>query len=66
MTNPPQAIWSGSFRVFDMDVHCYVLEGGQRIIEQSDFEQLSKLLADGAPRDEQGLQALMRWQREQE
>ena len=36
----PTAVWRGTFVVFGVDVHCYILDDGQRIVEASSIEDL--------------------------
>lgn len=36
----PQAVWSGSFRVFGIDVHCHLLDNGQRVIDADSVHRL--------------------------
>jgi hypothetical protein len=60
----PTAVWSGTFRIWDIDLKCHVLSSGQRIIEKESFEAFMDALADGVPvADDADLMAFFRWQR---
>lgn len=60
----PVAVWSGTFRVWGIDLKCHVLSNGQRIIEQDSFHAFMDAMADGAPiADDDELLAFFRWQR---
>ena len=60
----PASVWSGSFRVFGIDVHCHVLDNGERIIEAGSMMRLLQAMASGPPTDDQGdIDAFARWQR---
>ena len=60
----PRAIWSGTFRIWGIDLKCYVLEDGRRIIEEKSFIQFMESLANGAPiAEEEDFEAFARWQR---
>ena len=41
----PVPVWSGSFRVFVVDVKCHTLDGGERIIERDSFHELMEAMA---------------------
>jgi hypothetical protein len=61
---PPVSVWSGTFRIWGIDLKCHVLSNGQRIIEQRSFIQFMESLANGAPiADEDDFEAFARWQR---
>lgn len=36
----PRAIWSGSFQIGGVEVHCHVLENGQRVIDADSLKAL--------------------------
>lgn len=63
----PTPVWSGSFKLFGVDVRCHTLSTGERIIEQDSVLQLfqamgmsgGKLDADNA----EAADAFARWQR---
>jgi hypothetical protein len=60
----PTAVWSGTFRVFGIDLKCHVLDTGQRIIDAESFQQFMDALADGQPvTDDEDLMAFLRWQK---
>ncbi len=39
MAATPKAVWEGSFTLLDVEVKCYVLEDGQRIIDSESLER---------------------------
>jgi hypothetical protein len=43
----PTAVWSGSFRLFGVDVQCHTLDDGQRIIEADSMRRLIDAMIDG-------------------
>ncbi len=65
MTNIPEAVWSGTFKVCGVDLKCHVLDNGQRVIDADSFNQLfmvgtlSRALSD----DPDELEAFSRWQK---
>lgn len=62
----PAAVWSGSFRLFGVDVKVHTLDDGQRIIEADSVQQLLEAMTT-APKDDQAmkeeLEKFARWQR---
>ena len=60
----PKSVWSGSFRVFGVDIHCHVLETGERIIEADSIHALFEAMTD-RPLDtaDTGFADFVRWQR---
>jgi hypothetical protein len=60
----PRAVWSGSFKVWGVEVHCSVLDDGRRIIEKDSFDRLVAAMKGGAPdqEDSPDLAAFTRWQ----
>ena len=64
MDDIPTAVWSGTFRIWNIDLRCHVLSDGRRIIEQESFHKFMDALADGMPvADDTDLMAFFRWQR---
>lgn len=63
-TTETTAIWSGTFRVFGVDLRCHVLSTGKRIIEADSMVEL--LEAMEAPGDVEigDIEAFHRWQSE--
>lgn len=58
----PTSIWSGSFRVYGVDVKCHVLDDGQRVIEADSVAALFEAM--GTPGVEMGdVEEFVRWQR---
>jgi hypothetical protein len=43
----PQAIWEGKIKAGSIELRCYVLDDGQRIIDSEDFEKLFISIQDG-------------------
>ncbi len=41
----PTAVWSGSFRLFGVDVHCHRLSDGTNIIEEDSMARLLEAMA---------------------
>ena len=64
MTELPTAVWSGVFTLWGIELRCYVLDDGQRIINADDFQKFVDAVADGTPMaDDADLMAFARWQR---
>lgn len=64
MTEPPQAIWSGTFIIWGIEMRCHVLPDGMRVIEDESFQQFMDAMAGGMPAaDDDQLAAFLRWQR---
>lgn len=65
MSDLPKAIWEGSFKVLGVEVKCFTLDDGTRIIEAESFHNLMDAM--GRPHlneEERGdMQSLLRWQR---
>lgn len=45
--NLPTAVWSGSFRLFGVDVRCHRLSNGQNIIEEDSMAALLHAMQTG-------------------
>lgn len=43
----PTAVWSGSFRLFGVEVRCHRLSDGRNIIEEESMERLLTAMASG-------------------
>lgn len=43
----PTAVWSGTFRLFGVELHCHTLDDGQRIIEADSMRRLLDAMIDG-------------------
>ena len=41
----PRSVWDGSFTLFGVEVHCHVLDDGERIIETGSVEALLGAIA---------------------
>jgi hypothetical protein len=65
-TAPPQAVWSGSFRIFGVEVKCHVLDDGRRIIEADSMDQLLGAItapgSDLTDEDREALAGFLDWQ----
>lgn len=48
MTDIPHTVWSGSFHIFGVEVKCYTLSNGQRVIEAASVEALFEAMGDPA------------------
>ena len=60
----PTAVWRGTFAVLGVDVHCYVMEDGHRMVEASSKEGLlSALDAKADTEDDPAVVALTDWLR---
>jgi hypothetical protein len=57
----PTPVWSGTFTIWGVELHCHVLDNGQRIIEAADVERL--FTAPRGSADDPDLLAFVRWQR---
>ena len=61
------SVWSGSFRLFGVDVKCHVLSNGQRIIEEDSMEELLRAMSDGddlaTNGDAREIERFARWRR---
>lgn len=40
MSDLPKAVWSGTFKVFGVDVRCHVLDDGRRIVDPEDVAKI--------------------------
>jgi hypothetical protein len=64
MTDIPKAVWSGTFKIYGVELKCHVLDNGQRIIDADSIEQL---FAEGnhriSPDGGDELEAFSRWQK---
>jgi hypothetical protein len=62
----PTTIWSGTFRIWGIDLRCSMLDNGQRVIDAEDVARLFAAMDDKAPRseaDDDAFAAFMRWYR---
>ena len=59
----PQAIWSGTFTVFGVEMKCHVLNDGRRVIEEESIKELLEAWgsSDNLPLGE--IDTFARWQR---
>lgn len=60
----PTVVWSGTFRVFGVDVQCHRLSDGQAIIEADSMVQLIEAMDAPAGRDIGDLEDFYSWQQE--
>lgn len=58
----PVPIWSGTFRVFGVDLRCHVLSSGQRIIEADSMVELLEAMEAPEGVEIGDVEALHRWQ----
>jgi hypothetical protein len=59
----PHAIWSGSFHMFGVEVKCYVLSTGQRVIDANSMNELMLAMGSSEEIDPGDLGAFGAWQR---
>jgi len=43
----PKALWEGKLNLGIIELRCYVLDDGQRIIDSEDFARMFALMQDG-------------------
>lgn len=61
-TGLPTAVWSGSFRLFGVDVKCHTLSNGQRIIEADSMAQLLDAMgSQDTPRETDDAKLFAAW-----
>lgn len=56
----PVAVWTGSFRLFGLDVKCAVLDNGMRIIEADSIREIFHAVESGI--DPGDITDFARWQ----
>lgn len=59
----PTAVWSGSFRLFGVDVKCHTLSDGRRIIEVESMARLFEAMTTSAANAEGDMEGFSRWQK---
>ena len=60
----PQSVWSGTFTLLGVEMHCHVLDNGERIIEAESFEKFIEAMATSETKiDEAEAVKFFRWQR---
>lgn len=45
----PRVVWSGSFRIWDIEIRCHTLSDGERVIEEESMRRLIALFESDAP-----------------
>lgn len=65
MDELPKAVWSGTFKIYGMELQCHVLDNGQRIIDADSFNQFlaAGSLCKALSGDPDEFEAFSRWQR---
>jgi hypothetical protein len=58
----PKSVWSGTFRIFGVDVRCHVLDDGQRIIEADSVAELIEAMEAPDNRDIGDIENFHKWQ----
>jgi hypothetical protein len=58
----PTSVWSGTFRVFGVDIRCHTLSDGQAIIEADSVAQLIEAMESPEGRDIGDLEDFIAWQ----
>lgn len=48
MSDLPVAVWSGSFRLFGVDIKCHRLSDGRNIIEEESMHRMLEAMAAGS------------------
>ena len=61
MERIPESIWSGSFKLFGVDVKCHTLDNGERIIEADSVHDLIEAMELGFVPDAEQLAEFARW-----
>ena len=59
----PVAVWSGSFRLFGVDVKCHTLSDGRRIVEAASLEALIAAMGNPEAPLDTDADAFATWQR---
>lgn len=61
----PTAVWSGTFRLFGVDVICHTLDNGMRIIESESMVRLLEAMENGTidPADNVSATDFAKWQK---
>ena len=62
MSDIPTAIWDGTFTVFGVELKCFVLDNGKRIIEAESMAALFEAMGNGSNDDPGDLADYQRWQ----
>jgi hypothetical protein len=57
----PAVVSESSFRLFGVDVRCYVLDNGQRIINADDFHAMMRAMGAGVFADPNDIAAFTKW-----
>lgn len=57
----PKAVWSGTFRVYDVDLKCHTLDNGQRIIEADSMAEFLEAIGFGEAGSD--FDDFVRWQK---
>lgn len=59
----PQAVWEGTFKLFGVEVKCYTLDGGERIIDHESMYRLLDAMERGTinAEDNMDVEAFARW-----
>jgi hypothetical protein len=65
MTDLPETVWSGTFRLFGVTLRCHALDDGRRLV---DAEDLVRLFSERSPArmtrlDRDELTRFAKWQR---
>lgn len=61
-TDLPHSVWSGSFRIFGVDVKCHRLSDGQAIIEADSMAELIEAMEAPEGREIGELELFRSWQ----
>lgn len=60
----PVVVWSGVIRLLGLNIKCYTLDDGRRMVDQDDLNALLKALGDdNADMNDSDFAAFERWRR---
>jgi hypothetical protein len=62
MTEELSAVCTGVFHIFGIDVHCHVLNNGQRMIEAESLTRLTEAMESPEERELGEIEQFHRWQ----
>ena len=62
MSDIPNAVWEGTFTLFGIEMRCYVLDTGQRVMDGKDLAKFFRAIGKKEmTQDEKGLMDFIRW-----
>lgn len=61
--NIPKAVWEGTFTVFGVELKCYILDNGQRIVDAECMDKLLEVMNNPDANAEPGdIDEFTKWQ----